>query len=69
MRMTLPFDDPADAAKSMQAAKPYLCRPAFAGADDEAPNASPSVIDHAFSPAQATPCPVRKNSKVNEVFA
>ena len=44
-------------------------RPAFAGADSDALGESLSGIAPFFSPAQATPCPVRMNSKVNEVSA
>lgn len=44
-------------------------RPALAGTAGKAANALPAEITFSFSPAQATPCPLRKNSKVNEVSA
>lgn len=44
-------------------------RPASAGAAGTAANAVPAEVAVSFSPAQATPCPLRQNSKVNEVSA
>ena len=44
-------------------------RPALAGAASKAANALPAEITFSFSPAQATTCPLRQNSKVNEVSA
>ncbi len=44
-------------------------RPAVAGTASDQLHASPAGTTLIFSPAQATPCPLRKNSKVNEVSA
>ena len=43
--------------------------PALAGAAGKAANAVPAEVAVSFSPAQATTCPLRQNSKVNEVSA
>ena len=58
MRMTSCFTNPVDDR-----------RPAVAGASSDEPNASLAEPILIFSPAQATRCPLRKNSKVNEVSA
>lgn len=58
MSVTSHLNDPADDR-----------RPAVAGAASDEPHASLAGATLIFSPAQATRCPLRKNSKVNEVSA